>query len=194
MKLTPLVEQAVEKAATLHHGQFRKLRGEPPYITHLIIVAMLVADHTDDEEVIAAALLHDSIEDTPYTLDEMATEFGPRVRDIVAGVSEHNVEDDGETKRPWQDRKDDYLAKIAAASDASLMISLADKIHNMRSVIDAYTQDGISVWEAYSAGNAKQLWFHGEVLQIGRERLGDHPLIAEYERIYEQAQRAFATA
>lgn len=192
MRVTPRIEQAVEKAATLHEGQYRKLRGEPPYITHLMIVAMLVAEQTNDEDTIIAALMHDAVEDASYSLADLANDFGDAVREIVAGVTEDNVHDDG-SKKPWQHRKDDYLQKISSAPEGSILVSLADKIHNMRSVLDAYGQEGTSVWEQFSAGNEKQLWFHGEVLAVGRQRLGEeHELVHEFDRVYRQAHETFA--
>jgi len=104
-------------------------------VTHLFAVAFILTDYTDDEDIIIAGLLHDTLEDTEYTEEELREDFGRTVAEIVRAVSEHVGE--GE-KKPWKDRKKAYVKQLAEAPEAALMVSCADKIHNMRSVIENY--------------------------------------------------------
>ena len=92
------IEQAIRAAAVLHKDQVRRGQTPFPYITHLYAVATLVADYTEDENVIIAALLHDSIEDTDYTPDELKDDFGGEVMDLVLGVTEQGHNHDEEPK------------------------------------------------------------------------------------------------
>ncbi len=130
------IEQAIKAASLLHQGQFRLSHMSCPYISHLISVAMLVSDYTDNEDVIVAALLHDTIEDTDYTATDILTDFGPAVRDFVLSLSE-TKERDGQ-KIPWLERKKEYFEKLKSAPKEVLLIAAADKIHNMRSAIEDY--------------------------------------------------------
>src|SRR3954463_252718 len=97
------LERALRWAATCHHGQVR--RGcEAPYIEHALGVALILDRAGFDQDVVIAGLLHDVVEDTAATLDEVAARFGPAVAETVGHCSEHKVDDAG-CKRPWIDRK-----------------------------------------------------------------------------------------
>lgn len=134
------VEQAIRAAAVLHNDQVRKGSAPFPYITHLFAVALIVADYCDEEDVFIAALLHDTVEDTDYTLEEVQQDFGGRVREYVDGVTEELVDKNGE-KLSWKERKHRYIKRLKSAPEGSLMVAAADKIHNMRSAIEEYYDD-----------------------------------------------------
>ncbi len=130
------IEQAIRAAAVLHDGQTRKGPAPYPYITHLFAVAILLADYTTDEDTIIAGLLHDTLEDTDYTPDELEADFGTHVRAIVEGVTETlRVE---RSKYTFEERIDRYFDALLAAPPESLLVSAADKIHNMRSIVEEY--------------------------------------------------------
>jgi len=171
----PIVEKALAFATKLHEGQFRKPEEQKiPYITHPKAVAEIVAKYTDDEDVIAAAILHDTIEDCDYTMDEMRREFGERVSQIVADVSE-DVELkrlDG-TKASWLERKQKYLNHLAGASAEAMLVSAADKTHNLRSMIEAYKLVGEKLWGYFNSPPDRKLWFYEEVLRIVKEKYPD---------------------
>ena len=129
------IEQAIRAASILHADQVRKGQTPYPYITHLFAVSMLVSDYTDDEDVVIAALLHDTIEDTDYTSKELEADFGGTVAQIVAGVTQPDFSG-GEMD--WKQAKKQYIKQLKNAPEGSLMVSAADKIHNMRCIVDEY--------------------------------------------------------
>ena len=131
------IEQAVRAAAVLHKNQVRKGDMPYPYITHLFSVAFMLQDYTNDENVIVAALLHDTIEDTDYTLDELQEDFGGTVRDIVSVLTEPGRKANGQDL-PWRDKKKAYIKQLANGPTEALLIAAADKAHNMRSAVEAY--------------------------------------------------------
>ena len=176
MTYTPRVERAIKLAAWLHRDQVRKGRVSYPYITHLMSVACMLRDYTDDEDTIIAAILHDVLEDTPLTEAELREEFGEQVAIIVRGVSEWV--DDPKKRPAFAERRKRYVAQLTQAPHESLLISLADKIHNLRSMVEEY--DGRIDDFLRDFGNpAPRIAFYEEVQSILQERLIDHPLLAE---------------
>ena len=131
------VEQAIRAAAVLHKDQVRKGVMPFPYVTHLISVAFILHDYTDEEDVIIAGLLHDTIEDTDYTLSELEQDFGISVSNIVKCVTEPKTDASGHTLS-WSDRKSAYLKQLKSAPPEALLVSAADKIHNMRMMVETY--------------------------------------------------------
>lgn len=188
MQLKPKIRKAIERAAKLHEGQDRKT-DDLPYIIHPFTVAWTVAQHTDDEDVVAAALLHDVLEDVAgYSADDMTREFGGRVTAIVRELSEDKDPAVEEDKRAtWQDRKDKYLAGLEEDSSEALMICAADKLHNLNTLLDAVRADGDSVQARFNAPFDRQLWFYGEIVRILKERLGG-PLVEMLEAEYSDAK------
>ena len=105
-----------------------------------------------------AGLLHDVVEDSEATLDDVAAGFGPTVREIVGLCSEIKVDAEGR-KRPWIDRKRDHLMAMAGASSAARAVLLADKLHNLTS-IELDLDEGRPVWAAFNAERAQVLWYY----------------------------------
>jgi len=178
MKLTVNIQKAINVAAEKHLGQIRKGDGLP-YIIHPFGVAWILANYTVDEDVIVAGLLHDVLEDVKgYYFDDLRNDFGERVAQIVKAVSEDkdpNVKWD--EKATWEERKHKYLAHLRTADDAALLVSIADKVHNLQSMKSAYDSLGSSIWERFNAGPGRTLWFYEQVLAISQERFGDHDLV-----------------
>jgi (p)ppGpp synthase/HD superfamily hydrolase len=192
MFLTPNIEQAIKRATSLHDGQKRKVSGVP-YIVHPYAVAFLLAHYTDDEDVIIAGLLHDVLEDVPgYTEDDLRAEFGARVTAIVKEMTEDYTEAEKEDqslrKHNWKERKEKYLQNLSDDSREALLITTADKIHNIRSLIDDYGVHGEATWERL--GNKERIfWFYGEAVRIISERL-DHPLAEELRKTLDEAKKS----
>jgi guanosine-3',5'-bis(diphosphate) 3'-pyrophosphohydrolase len=111
-----------------------------------------------DEDVVIAGLLHDVVEDTEATLDDVEAGFGAAVREIVSVCSEIKSDADGR-KRPWIDRKRDHLASLRGAETPARAVILADKLHNLTS-IDLDLDDGRPVWDAFNAERAQVLWYY----------------------------------
>lgn len=172
MKLTPLIQKAIYRAAELHAPHKRK-GVERPYVVHPFSVAWLLSDFTKDEHIIAAGLLHDVLEDVEgYSADDMRREFGEKITDIVEGVSEvKHHPDDPTQKLSWEARKLYYLDRLNTASHGSLMVSCADKIHNMRSLIEVYEIYGADIWKEFNSPADRHLWYFEQVYGIVSRRL-----------------------
>ncbi len=126
MKLTPKIQKAINKAAELHKNQTRK-GIELPYIVHPFSVAMIILGYTNDENIIAAGLLHDVLEDAKdYNFKDLKKDFGEKIATIVKEVSQ-----DGPNlgRENWQERKESYLRHLRSASYEALMICAAGKVH-----------------------------------------------------------------
>lgn len=187
MFLTPKIEQAIVRATVLHQSQKRKVSGVP-YIVHPYAVAFLLAHYTDDEDVIIAGLMHDALEDVPeYTEAMLREEFGERAFRIVKEVTEDYLQG-GQGKRlaqdsaSWRQRKAGYIENLKNDSQEALLVATADKIHNMRGLIDEYRVHGESVWEKFRRPGSDLLWFYQTAAEAIGERL-EHPLVDEMRRI-----------
>lgn len=188
MIFTSKIEQAIHKSAILHDGQYRKGEDKPPFIIHPFSVALFLSQHTENENIIIAGLLHDTIEDTDYTAEEMEQDFSAEIKNIVLGVTEMKV-NNGQ-KLEWKERKQEYINKLKKAPIESLMVSAADKQHNLSSMIREMEQKGSLMWEVFVPGPEAQLWFYGEVLDVLKERL-DNNIVKELEMVYKKAQKVF---
>lgn len=188
------VEQAIRAASVLHHDQVRKGSAPYPYITHLTAVALIVGDYTDEEDTIVAAFLHDSVEDTDYTPDELETDFGPAVKEIVLALSEP-LQKDG-TAFPWKERKQAYIAQLKKAPEASLMISAADKIHNMRSIVEDYHDEPHRFIADFEGKLEDRIMMYQELSNLLNRRLENdimsefNHVFTEYKNFIEHAQKS----
>jgi guanosine-3',5'-bis(diphosphate) 3'-pyrophosphohydrolase len=142
------LERALRWAALAHDGQVRK-SSTVPYIEHPLAVAMILDRAGFPEDVVIAGLLHDVVEDTEATLDDVRSRFGDSVAEIVEGCSEVKLDAQG-IKRPWADRKRDHLATLASASTATRAVVLADKLHNLAAIV-LDLEEGRPVWSAFNA-------------------------------------------
>lgn len=133
------VEQAIRAATILHQDQLRMGTLPLPYISHLMAVVLILSDYTDDEDTIVAAFLHDTLEDTDYTPEELQEDFGGPVKELVLTLTEPRVL--GERKLSWIERKREYNAQLKKGSEKALMIAAADKSHNFRTVVEEYSED-----------------------------------------------------
>lgn len=161
-KFTPKISKALTLAGELHDGQERKGDGLP-YIIHPFAVALILMDYEEDEDLIVAALLHDTVEDCEYDEKQLTEDFGEKVSEIVMSVTETNKDD------PWQKRKDDYLAHLKESSYESKLICAADKIHNLQSMIAAYEKFGMEAEKAFNAPLDKKIWFYNACYEIIKE-------------------------
>lgn len=158
---SPDLERALRWAAKGHDGQVRK--GSPvPYIEHPMAVAMILDRVGFSEEVVIAGLLHDLVEDTEVTLDDVRSRFGDAVAEAVAGCTEVKRDAEG-VKRPWADRKRDHLEALKSATLATRAVTLADKLHNLASIaLDL--DEGRPVWSTFNAPRADVLAYYRAAL------------------------------
>jgi (p)ppGpp synthase/HD superfamily hydrolase len=173
--LTGRFEDALRYAAHLHARQKRK--GTPiPYVAHLLAVAGLVLENGGDEDQAIAALLHDAVEDQGGipTLQEIRKRFGERVAHIVDGCTDAYVH----PKPPWRKRKEDYLAHLRLAEADVRLVSLADKLHNARSILRDLRRDGPQSLSRFNGGRLGTLWYYRSLVAIFQE-LDDSLMVAE---------------
>lgn len=137
-----MIGEAVAFAAKAHEGQFRK-GTSVPYITHPLEAAVIVAAITDDEELISAAALHDVIEDAGVKYEELKERFGLRVADLVRSESE-------DKSRTWEERKTTAIRNVGRAGHDVKILTLADKLSNMRSTAKDYLLIGDRIWNRFN--------------------------------------------
>ncbi len=154
---------ALALAAELHASQSRKGSGIP-YVSHLLAVASLVIEHGGDEDEAIAAVLHDAVEDQggAATREKILCRFGERVAMIVDGCTDT----DQTPKPPWQARKTAYLTALESAESSVLLVSAADKIHNLRSIVADYRTLGEALWNRFSGGREGTLWYFRQVTKL----------------------------
>lgn len=181
MQSENLLSRAVEYAARAHDGQVRK-GTNLPYIVHPIEVAAICATFTDDAEVLAAAALHDVVEDTDVTIDEVEDLFGTRVAGIVAGDSE-NKREGLLAADTWKVRKAESIERMASAGDAGVrMVCLGDKLSNIRAIQRDYDGLGDGLWERFNQKDpAEHAWYYSAIADALRGELGGTDAWREYD-------------
>ena len=159
-------EGALCYAARLHRFQRRK-GTRIPYLAHLLAVAALVLEAGGDEDQAIAALLHDAVEDQGglKTLAHIREQFGERVARIVEGCTDS----DTMPKPPWRQRKEQYLEHLKTTAPDVLLVSLADKVHNARSIRKDLQLQGEKIWSRFNGGREGTLWYYRSLVAIFRE-------------------------
>ncbi len=165
--LTDRFERALVYATQAHASQARK-GTTIPYVAHLMIVAATVLEYGGGEDVAIGALLHDAAEDQGgrARLADIGERFGPRVAEIVAACSD-SLAESGEAKAPWRQRKEAYIAHLAEMDQETLLVSLADKVHNARAILrDSRNPEvGPGIWDRFSQPRASTLWYYAQLAE-----------------------------
>lgn len=176
--VSPKFGEALEFASELHAEQARK-GTQIPYISHLMSVSALVLEAGGCEAAAIGALLHDAAEDQggEATLGWIRAKFGPAVEEIVRHCSDDIVAE-GDKKRPWRERKQDYIQRLAVTDgdNDALLVSLADKLHNCRAIVNDVKWYGNGVWERFNAEPSDIAWYYASILEIANSKLLDNPL------------------
>ena len=183
MIITPRINEAIKLASRLHRNQVRNDIEKTPYISHLVSVAMILSEVTDDEEVIIAGLMHDALEDVPdYSYEQLVLDCGERVAQIVKHVTEPlDANKEMNEQLPWLARKEAYLEVLKTGGIESAMVSSVDKIHNTDSFLEDIKREGDSFALTFGSSVLNRLWFHEQVLAIVTEKLGEnHQLIKKF--------------
>jgi len=147
--------------ATKRHGEQRRKGTEIPYVSHLLGTCALVLEAGGDEDEAIAGLLHDSIEDQVASFDEIAEEFGERVAGIVRECSDSEEH----PKPPWKERKTAYLDALAHHSQSAILVSNADKLHNLRTIVSDYRQVGEELWKRFNP-ESDQVWYYSALAGV----------------------------
>ena len=179
-----LVSEAIAFAVKAHDGMRRK-KSEVPYILHPMEAAVIVGTMTADQDLIAAAALHDVVEDADIAIEEIEARFGKRVRELVQSETE-----DKRADRPpaetWRIRKEESLAVLKNTEDIGvLMVWLGDKLANMRSLYREFKITGNDMWLRFNQKDPnEQAWYYRSIAKL-TERMSDTSAWIEYNALTE---------
>ena len=175
-----LIEKAIVFATWAHEGAVRKGKGRP-FILHPLEVLSIAASLTEDEEVLAAAVLHDTVEDTPVTREEIEWKFGFRVANLVAAESEDKRRDRS-AESTWLIRKQEAIDQLQKAGRDAKLISICDKLSNLRDMDQDYAEIGDRIWERFHQKDKKlHAWYYTSIYDILSEEFGDNPALREFK-------------
>lgn len=181
---TKLLDRAIVFAVRAHAGTERRGKGFP-YIVHPMEAVEIVATMTPDQELLAAAALHDTVEDTDTTVEQIRAEFGDRVAELVAAESDepHESRDSVEN---WRARKQTAIDRLAAASRDVKIVALGDKLSNMRAIARDYAVQGDALWNLFHAKDRKDHEWHYRGLAASLVELSDTFAYKEFEHLINQ--------
>lgn len=169
---------AIEFAARAHRGQFRKLT-RVPYIVHPLAVAQALIGWGASDAVVVAGVLHDTVEDTDATLADIEARFGAEVAVLVAAVSEPDK------ALPWEARKEHTIAALREAPLDALQLVCADKVDNLRSMVQTLSEEGEeALWARFKRGREAQRWYYGAVAELVRARAPEAAWGLAYLEVY----------
>ena len=181
---TTLLDRAIAFAVRAHAGTERRGKGFP-YIVHPMEAVAIVATITSDQELLAAAALHDTVEDTDVTVEQLRAEFGERVASIVADESDRLFPgmDEGES---WHARKQIAISHLATAGRDSKIVALGDKLSNMRAIARDYAVQGDALWGLFHVTDRKEHEWHYRGLAASLAELSDTFAYQEFESLINQ--------
>ena len=181
---TELLDRAIVFAVRAHAGTERRGKGFP-YIVHPLEAMEIVATMTLDQELLAAAALHDTVEDTDVTIAQIQTEFGDRVAELVAMESDepHQSRDSIEN---WRARKQTAIDRLARASRDAKIVALGDKLSNMRAIARDYAEQGDNLWNLFHAKDRKDHEWHYRGLAASLRELQETFAYKEFEQLINQ--------
>ena len=180
MQYISLLEKALRFAAVAHKHQTRK-SSDVPYIYHPFAVFAILQHYHYPTNWCITALLHDTLEDTTTTNQQLIENFGEEISRLVRQTSEPD-----HAKAPWIDRKTHTINFLRSADLPVKIIACADKLHNLHSVQHDLLLVGDLVWQRFNEGKDMQQWYHENILaniQQNVKPLDDHPIISEYEKL-----------
>jgi len=181
---TSLLDRAIVFAVRAHHNSERRGKGFP-YIVHPMEAVEIVATITPDQELLAAAVLHDTIEDTDVTMEQIRAEFGDRIANLVQAESDRLVEGVSEAES-WHDRKQAAIDRLAAAPHDAKMVALGDKLSNMRAIWRDYQVKGDGLWEIFHVTDKASHEWHYRGLAASLSELGDTFAYKEFVRLIDE--------
>jgi len=181
---TQLLDRAIVFAVKAHAGTERRGKGFP-YIVHPMEAMEIVATMTPDQELLAAAALHDTVEDTDVTIEQIRAEFGERVASLVEAESDDVVEGVRE-EDSWHARKQTAIDRLARAPHDAKMVALGDKLSNMRAIARDYAMQGDKLWSLFHASDPKDHEWHYRGLADSLRELSDTFAFKEFELLINQ--------
>ena len=181
---TELLDRAIIFAVHAHAGTERRGKGYP-YIVHPMEAMEIVATMTADQELLAAAALHDTVEDTDVTVEQIKAEFGDRIASLVADESEDRPEGISE-EESWHDRKQAAINHLAQASRDAKIVALGDKLSNIRAIARDYAEIGDALWDRFHAKDPKDHKWHYLGLADALSELKGTEAYREFETLINQ--------
>ena len=181
---TSLLDRAIIFAVKAHAGTERRGKGYP-YIVHPLEAVEIVATMTADQELLAAAALHDTVEDTEVTVDQIRAEFGERIAALVADESD-TFEAGVSEEDSWHSRKSAAIERLARASHDAKIVALGDKLSNMRAIARDYAVKGDELWNIFHAKDPKDHEWHYRGLADSLRELEDTFAFKEFESLINQ--------
>src|SRR3954468_18012863 len=169
-----IIEQAINFAAKAHKEQTRKST-DIPYITHPFAVGMRLQKAKCTDEVIAAGILHDTLEDTSATYEELTEQFGAPIANLVHAASEHDK------SLSWETRKQHTIDRLKEASLEEIQVITADKLHNLTSIHADLEEHGEKIWERFNRGKHDQHWYYSSIVKELTPRKKEFGLISMLE-------------
>lgn len=173
-----LIDTAARIAAIAHRNQTRK-QEETPYIMHPTAVALMLAKYGFSDEVVAAALVHDVLEDTDFPEEELRVAMGEEVMRIVDAVT-----NDGSLS--WEEKKKKYVETVRVGGEGAWAVATADKIHNAKDLLASAEKQGPAIWGNFNRGKEKKVWFEELMLGMLRDVGWQHPMVEEYAALVER--------
>lgn len=181
---TTLLDRAIVFALRAHAGTERRGKGFP-YIVHPLEAVEIVATMTADQELLAAAALHDTVEDTDVTIEQIREEFGEHIASLVEAESDIKVT--GVSKEEsWRIRKQAAIDRLAAAPLDAKMVALGDKLSNMRAIARDYSEQGDALWNLFRMKDRKDHEWHYRGLATSLRELQDTFAYKEFEQLINQ--------
>ena len=179
-----VLNKALIFAVNAHAGMKRK-GTNTPYIVHPMEAVAIVASMTDDREIIAAAALHDVVEDTKYTIDDIKNDFGDKVARLVASESEDKRPELPESET-WKIRKEETLEHLKNASIETKMITLGDKLSNIRAIYRDYQNLGDKLWDRFNVKEKNEhAWYYSSIADLLSD-LKEYPAWKEYKELVDK--------
>lgn len=185
---TDLLDRAIVFAVQAHHNTERRGKGFP-YIVHPLEAVEIVATITADQELLAAAALHDTIEDTDVTYEQLSTAFGKRVADLVRSESDQFTAGVSEADS-WHDRKQAAIDRLTAATHDAKIVAMGDKLSNMRAIWRDYRQKGDALWQIFHVTDKASHEWHYRGLASALSELSDTFAYQEFVRLIDDVFKA----
>jgi myo-inositol-1(or 4)-monophosphatase len=181
---TELLDRAIIFAVKAHAGTERRGKGFP-YIVHPMEAVSIVATMTSDQELLAAAALHDTVEDTDVTVEDIRREFGDRIAALVADESDE-FEAEVSEEDSWHTRKQAAIDRLALASHDAKMVAMGDKLSNMRAIARDYAVQGDGFWTLFHVTDRREHEWHYRGLADSLRELSDTFAFQEFEQLINQ--------
>ena len=181
---TTLVDKAIVFATRAHQGTERRGKGFP-YIVHPLEAMAIVATITNKPDLLAAAVLHDTVEDTEVTLDELKQEFGEHIASLVADETDVKHTPDGK-KLTWKERKQRDMDNLRAASREVKIVAIGDKLSNMRAIARDYRQKGDALWQIFRVKDKATHAWRYKGLRDALQELKDTFAFQEFDQLVEE--------